>query len=65
MPKFDELIFRIVPNADAAMSALIEGRCDLIDSTVALDAQVSLLREMDQKGQAAVLFWADAHSWNG
>lgn len=56
LPKFDELIFRIVPNADAALSALIEGRCDLIDSTVALDAQVSLLRELDHKGQAKAYF---------
>lgn len=56
LPKFDELIFRVVPNADAAMSALIEGRCDLIDSTVALDAHVSLLREMDNKGQLQAYF---------
>jgi peptide/nickel transport system substrate-binding protein len=51
LPKFDELIFRVVPDADAAMSALIEGRCDLIDSTVSLDSQVSLLLEMDRTGQ--------------
>lgn len=56
LPKFDDLIFRVVPNADAAMSALIEGRCDLIDSTVALDAHVSLLREMDNKGQVQAFF---------
>jgi peptide/nickel transport system substrate-binding protein len=56
LPKFDELIFHVVPSADAAMSALIEGRCDLIDSTVALDAHVSLLREMDGKGQVQAYF---------
>lgn len=56
LPKFDELIFRIVPNAEAAMSALIQGRCDLIDSTVTLDAHVSLLREMDSKGQLQAYF---------
>ncbi len=56
LPKFDDLIFRVVPNADAAMTALIEGRCDLIDSTVALDAHVSLLREMNDKGQAQAYF---------
>jgi peptide/nickel transport system substrate-binding protein len=52
LPKFSELIFRIVPDTDTAMTALIEGRCDLIDSTVSLDSQVSLLREMDARGQA-------------
>jgi peptide/nickel transport system substrate-binding protein len=56
LPKFNELIFHIVPDAEAAMSALIEGRCDMIDSTVSLDAQVSLLREMDQKGQLQAYF---------
>ncbi len=56
LPKFDELIFRVVPSADAAMSALIEGRCDLIDSSVALDAHVSLLLEMDRTGQAHAYF---------
>ncbi len=52
LPKFSELIFRIMPDTEAAMTALIEGRCDLIDSTVSLDSQVSLLREMDTRGQA-------------
>jgi peptide/nickel transport system substrate-binding protein len=56
LPKFDELIFRIVPDADAAVSAMIEGRCDLIDSTVSLDAQVSLLLEMDRTGQVQSYF---------
>lgn len=56
LPKFDELIFRVVADADAAMSALIEGRCDLIDSTVALDAHVSLLLEMNRTGQAQAYF---------
>lgn len=52
LPKFNELIFRITPDTESAMTALIEGRCDLIDSTVSLDSQVSLLREMDARGQA-------------
>ncbi|MCZ7548032.1 MAG: peptide ABC transporter substrate-binding protein [Anaerolineales bacterium] len=56
LPKFDELIFRIVPNAEAAMANLINGRCDLIDSTVNLDAQTSLLKEMDRTGQARAYF---------
>ena len=56
LPKFDELIFRFVPDADAAMSALIEGRCDLVDSTVSLDPQVSLLLEMDRTGQLQSYF---------
>lgn len=56
LPKFDELIFRVVPDADAALTAMIEGRCDLIDTTVHLDAQVSLLLEMRRAGQAQSYF---------
>ena len=56
LPKFDELIFRVVADADAAMSGLIDGRCDLIDSTVSLDSQVSLLLELDRAGQAQSYF---------
>ena len=56
LPKFDELIFRVIPDADAALSALIEGRCDLIDTTVHLDAHVSLLLEMDRTGQVQSYF---------
>lgn len=56
LPHFDELIFRVTPDPNAAMSALIEGRCDLIDSTVHLDAQVSLLLELRRTGQAEAYF---------
>jgi peptide/nickel transport system substrate-binding protein len=56
LPKFDELFFRIMPDGDAAMSALLEGRCDLIDSTISLDAHVSLLKEMDGEGQVQAYF---------
>ena len=56
LPKFDELIFRVTPDADAAMSDLLEGRCDIIDSTVHLDAQVSLLMELKRTGQLQSYF---------
>jgi peptide/nickel transport system substrate-binding protein len=50
------LIFRVVADADAAMSGLIKGSCDLIDSTVSLDSQVSLLLEMERAGQVQSYF---------
>jgi peptide/nickel transport system substrate-binding protein len=56
LPYFDELNFTVVASPEAAMSALIEGRCDLVDSTVPLDSQVSLLQEMDRKGQLQAYF---------
>ena len=56
LPKFDELIFRVTPDPDVAVSDLLEGRCDLIDSSVHLDAQVSLLQELNRSGQVASYF---------
>ncbi|MEW5940280.1 MAG: peptide ABC transporter substrate-binding protein [Chloroflexota bacterium] len=54
LPKFDELIFRVVTDPNTALSDLLEGRCDVIDSTVHLDAQVSFLLEMRRTGQLQV-----------
>ena len=56
LPKFDELIFRVTPDPSTAMSELLEGRCDLIDSSVHLDAQVSLLMELNTSGQVQSYF---------
>jgi len=56
LPKFDELIYRILPDPEAALAALLDGRCDLIDSTVHLDAHTALLLEMDRAGQARAYF---------
>lgn len=56
LPKFDELVFRVTPDPDTAMSDLLEGRCDLIDSSVHLDAQVSLLMELKRTGQLQAYF---------
>ena len=56
LPKFDELIFRVTPEPDVAMSNLLEGRCDVIDSSVHLDAQVSLLTELKRTGQLQSYF---------
>lgn len=56
LPKFDELLFRITPDAESAMSNLLEGRCDLVDSSVHLDTQVSLLMELKRSGQLQSYF---------
>ena len=54
LPIFDTLIFRIVPDPNAAMSDLVAGKCDLLDSTINLDGQLSLLLQMQKDGQAQV-----------
>jgi peptide/nickel transport system substrate-binding protein len=55
LPVFDTLIFRIVPDPNAAMSDLVAGTCDIIDPTVNLDGQLSLLLQMQTDGQAQAL----------
>jgi peptide/nickel transport system substrate-binding protein len=55
LPVFDTLIFRIVPDPDAAMSDLVSGACDILDPTINLDGQLSLLLQMQTAGQAQLL----------
>ena len=49
-PKFDELIFRFIPDPNAAISELAAGRCDILDPSIHLDTQVALLQQMQQSG---------------
>ena len=66
LPIFDTLVFRIVPDPDAAMSDLVAGRCDLLDSTINLDGQLSLLLQMQTDGQAlALTTTTDTIEWLG
>jgi len=55
LPKFDELTFLFEPNADAAMTELLNGKCDVLDPSVGLDGQVGLLQQMSRDGQAKLL----------
>jgi len=55
LPAFDTLVFRIVPDPNAAMSDLVAGACDILDPTINLDGQLSLLLQMQTDRQAQVL----------
>lgn len=55
LPRFDELIFLIMPDANAALSALVDGTCDALDPSVRLDGQVGLLQEMQSQNQLKLL----------
>jgi peptide/nickel transport system substrate-binding protein len=54
LPVFDTLVYRIVPDPDVAMSDLLAGACDVLDPTINLDGQLSLLLQMQADGQAQV-----------
>ena len=55
LPKFDELTFIIMKDPEAAVAALVEGTCDVLDPSIRLDGQVGLLQEMSRQGQAQLL----------
>jgi peptide/nickel transport system substrate-binding protein len=55
LPSFDELNFLIYPEPNAAISALVDGKCDVLDPSVRLDGQVGLLQQMEKDGQAELL----------
>jgi len=55
LPKFDELNFLIFPDADAAMSALVDGTCDVLDPSTRLDGQVGLLQQMQIDNRVRLL----------
>lgn len=55
LPHFDELTFLIQPDADAALSALVDGTCDVLDPSLRLDAHVGLLQQMERDDQAHLL----------
>jgi peptide/nickel transport system substrate-binding protein len=55
LPKFDELTFLIFPDADAAVSALVDGTCDVLDPSTRLDGQVGLLQQLQLDNQASLL----------
>ena len=61
LPKFDTLTFRFVQDPDTAVSDLIAGACDILDPSINLDGQVSLLRTMAGK----ISFRAILHPGHG
>lgn len=54
-PKFDEVNFLIFPDADAALSALVDGTCDVLDPSTRLDGHVGLLQQMRLDNQVDLL----------
>ena len=55
LPKFDELTYLFMPDPETAMTAFVDGTCDLLDPSINLDGQVSLLQQMQTDEQAQLL----------
>ena len=55
LPKFDELNFLFMPDGNTAMTAFVDGTCDVLDPSIHLDGQVGLLQQMQTDGQAQLI----------
>lgn len=51
LPFFETLVFRFIDNPPAAISALIAGQCDILDTTVRLENHIDLLTELERNSQ--------------
>ncbi len=55
LPKLDRLVFRFYTDANAAVNALLDGRCDLLDSSLTLEGQIGSLRAAAAEARLQVL----------
>jgi peptide/nickel transport system substrate-binding protein len=62
LPKFDQLVFRFVPDRLQALAALQAGECDLLDETTHLEMQGAELLTLQEDGKTAV-FIQPASAW--
>jgi peptide/nickel transport system substrate-binding protein len=62
LPKFDRLVFRFTPAADAAVDALLAGECDYLDETVGLEPAYERLVALQGEGKI-ILLTIPAVSW--
>ena len=51
LPKIDIINFLFIPDPDIAITALLEGECDLLDSSISLENYVALLQQFDLAGK--------------
>ncbi len=56
LPKFDQLVFRFLPDPNAAIGELTGGFCDILDPSVHIDEQVALLQQMQQAGSVRLTY---------
>lgn len=56
LPHIASLTYRFVADPDTAISQLLSGECDLLDTSIQLDGQVELLLEFMNSGQTQSLF---------
>ncbi len=57
LPKFDELIYRFLPTMpNADLSPLVNGECDIMDTSTGLADQIQTVRELELAGKVTSYF---------
>ncbi|MBA4384600.1 MAG: hypothetical protein C0410_07670 [Anaerolinea sp.] len=57
LPKFDELVYRFLPTVpDADLSPLVNGECDVMDTSTGLEDQIQTIRELELAGKLTSYF---------
>lgn len=56
LPKLDTVTFRFIEDPNAAVSALLDGECDVLDPSIRLDGEVGLLLQLKVSKQIQALF---------
>jgi peptide/nickel transport system substrate-binding protein len=51
LPAFDALVYRFMPDSEAALQALLTGECDYIDETVGMEGQLPQLAQLQNEGR--------------
>jgi peptide/nickel transport system substrate-binding protein len=51
LPKFETVTFLFMENADAGIAALLNGTCDVLDTSLRLDGQIGLIDQLTQSGK--------------
>lgn len=63
LPKFDELIYRFLPTVpDADLSPLVNGECDVMETSNGLEDQIQTIRELELAGELTSYF-GQGPSW--
>lgn len=52
LPRFETLLFLVMKDAASGVSALVSGQCDVLDSSLKLESEMSLLTELQRSEQA-------------
>ena len=55
LPHYEDIVYRFVQGSDEALVALLVEECDIVDQSVGLEEQGSLLLQLEEQGQLSLV----------